>query len=170
MTPEKRLVIKIASYLLAYPDGVWRESMESIGEPIAAIRSGPARGAFSYFLLQVQSRKLPSWQEEYSRIFDLNPATCLNLTYHKYRDQKDRGAALAHLHQVYRRAGYETATVELPDYLPLVLEFLSICSEEDYAWVLREYRTQVETLAGKLKESETPYADLLSVIVDTFRG
>ncbi len=169
MTPEKRLVIKIASHFLQYPDKTWVDSVESLRNTIAEIRSDPARGVFAGFLLHLQNRQLLSWQEEYSRIFDLNPSTCLNLTYHKYGDQKERGPALAQLHQLYHSAGYETATGELPDYLPLVLEFLSICPEEDYAWVLREYQSQVEILAAKVKENGTPYADLLSVIADTFR-
>ena len=101
--------------------------------------------------------------------FDLNPATSLNLTYQKYGDGKERGPALAQLHQVYQGAGYEAATCELPDFLPLVLEFLAICPSEAYTWLLEEYRSQIETLANRLKETGTPYANLFSVIGDTFR-
>jgi nitrate reductase delta subunit len=142
MTPEKRLIFKIASHLLDYPDEIWLTHLELLKDAIAEIPSDSTQEVFAEFLLHLQSRKLISWQEEYSRIFDLNPATCLNLTYHRYGDQKERGAALAQLHQLYHRAGYEAATGELSDYLPLVLEFLSFCPEEECAWVVKEYQPQ----------------------------
>lgn len=167
MTEEKRLVIKIASHLLQYPDESLSHSFESLTEVIHGLSPGPAREVFVDFLQNYRRRKLISWQEEYSRNFDLNPATCLNLTYHKYGDSNDRGPALAQLHQVYHQAGYETATGELPDYLPLVLEFLTICPREEYAWLLQEYRSPVETLANRLQAAGTPYGGLLSVIVAT---
>jgi nitrate reductase molybdenum cofactor assembly chaperone NarJ/NarW len=168
MIEENRLIIKIASYLLQYPDESLRHSFESMTEVINDLSPGRAREILADFLQNFKRRKLLSWQEEYSRNFDLNPATCLNLTYHKYGDGKGRGPALAQLHQVYHQAGYETATGELPDYLPLVLEFLTICPGKEYAWLLQEYRSQVETLANRLQKAGTPYAHLLSVIVDTF--
>jgi nitrate reductase molybdenum cofactor assembly chaperone NarJ/NarW len=168
MIEENRLIIKIASHLLQYPDESLRHSLESMTEVINDLSPGRAREILADFLQNFRRRKLLSWQEEYSRNFDLNPATCLNLTYHKYGDGKGRGPALAQLHQVYHQAGYENATGELPDYLPLVLEFLTICPGEASAWLLQEYRSQVSTLANRLQEAGTPYAHLLSVILDTF--
>src|SRR5574340_883423 len=126
MTEEKRLIMKIASHLMQFPDESLCRSFESINEVIQGLPPGLARAFLADFLQNFRSRKLLSWQEEYSRNFDLNPATCLNLPYHKYGDCKERGPALAQLHQVYHQAGYETATSELPDFLPLVLEFLTI--------------------------------------------
>ena len=169
MTEERLLVLKIASHLLQYPDAGLLDTFESLTEVMQELPPGPAREIFADFLRHFSDRRLLTWQEEYTRHFDLNPATSLNLTYHRYGDGKERGPALAHLHQVYQGAGYEAATCELPDFLPLVLEFLAICPEEEYSWLLKEYRFQIETLANRLKETGTPYANLLSVLVDTFR-
>ena len=169
MTEERLLFLKIASHLLQYPDAGLLNTFESLTEVIHELSPGSPREIFTDFLRHFDNRKLINWQEEYTRNFDLNPATCLNLTYHKYGDGKERGPALAQLHQVYHRAGYEAATCELPDYLPLVLEFLAICPGEEYAWLLKEYRSPIETLANRLKEAGTPYAELFSVILDTFR-
>jgi len=169
MTQEKRLVIKIASHFLHYPDESLCNSLQSLAEMVTELPPGRTREVLADFLTNFRNRKLLSWQEEYSRNFDFHPAASLNLTYHKYGDGRDRGAALAKLHQVYRGAGFELVSAELPDYLPAVLEFLSVCPEAEYAWVLKEYRPQVETLAARLKEAGTPYAALLSVVTDSLR-
>jgi nitrate reductase delta subunit len=165
MTRERVLVIRIASHLLQYPDGDLFESLSSMSDWISELPPGRSREVLDNFLMNMQNRKLLSLQEEYSRIFDLNPATSLNLTYHKYGDKRVRGAALARLNQVYRRAGYETAGRELPDFLPLVLEFLSVCPGEEYAWIVQEYRSQMETLSARVKESRSFYAELLWVVL-----
>jgi nitrate reductase molybdenum cofactor assembly chaperone NarJ/NarW len=170
LTPEKRLAIKIVSHLLDYPDEAWLASLEPLRQMVTEIGYDPDREALAGFLLHLQNLKLLSLQEEYSRLFDLASATCLNLTYHKYGDHKGRGAALAQLHQLYHSAGYETMTGELPDFLPVVLEFLTVCPDEASAWVCGEYGSQIETLAARLKETGTPYADLLSVIAGAFRN
>lgn len=169
MTEESQLILKIASHLLQYPDEDIRKSLEPLAQVIAALPPGRAREIWADLSTQFGARKLLSWQEEYSRHFDLNPATCLHLTNHKYGESKDRGAALAQLQQLYRQAGYEKTIAELPDFLPLVLEFLTICPPEDYAWLRAEYRPQIEALANRLQEAGTAYAGLLTVVADTLK-
>lgn len=169
MNAEKLLTFKILSHLLQFPDENLLNSLEALEEIIAALPPGRDRKVLAGFLGYLQGRKLISLQEEYSRHFDLNPATCLNLTYHREGDGKDRGAALARLVRVYRQAGYEIAAGELPDYLPLVLEFLSICPAETHAWVVKEYRFEVGTLADQLTQAGASYAPLLSVAAENFR-
>jgi nitrate reductase delta subunit len=85
----------------------------------------------------------------------------LNLTYHRWGDGKERGSALARLLHLYAKAGYEIADGELPDYLPLVLEFLSVGPPESAHEIMAEYHPQVSILASRLAESSSPYAALL---------
>ena len=68
--------------------------------------------------------------------FDLDPATSLHLTYHLLGDSEDRGKALARLLWVYHREGYDAVIGELPDYLPMILEFLALCPEPEDATLL----------------------------------
>jgi|WetSurMetagenome_2_1015567.scaffolds.fasta_scaffold16801_2 nitrate reductase molybdenum cofactor assembly chaperone NarJ/NarW len=169
MTREKLLTLKILSHLLQFPDEDLLNSLESLHEAIMELPPGRTQEVLAAFLDYLRSQRPIRLQEEYSRHFDLSPATCLNLTYHRCGDGKDRGAAMAQLVQVYRQAGYETVAGELPDYLPLVLEFLSICPGETLAWVVQEYRSQIEALADRLNQAGAPYAHLLSVVADNFR-
>lgn len=170
MTVEKSPIFKILSYCLQFPDEELLSSLEALQGAVSALPSGRVREVLADFLGYLKAQSLIQLQEEYSRHFDLNPTTCLNLTYHRCGDGQDRGAALAHLVQVYRRAGYEAVTGELPDYLPMVLEFLCLCPEETYAWMVKEYQSQVETLADRLKGAGAPYAPVLSVVAEIFLG
>ncbi|MCL4500367.1 MAG: nitrate reductase molybdenum cofactor assembly chaperone [Deltaproteobacteria bacterium] len=170
MTEESRLIIKIAAHLFQYPNEALLSSLRLLAPVIAKLSPGASRDALADFCQIFSSQKLIHWQEEYSRRFDLNPATCLHLTYHKYGDCKDRGTALAQLQQLYRRAGYEKTTSELPDFLPLILEFLSICPSEDGAWLQAEYWPQIEGLAKRLQEAGSVYAGLLAVVADTLKA
>lgn len=165
MAQEKNLVLKIASRLLQYPDEQLQGSLDELSEMLKRLPKRPRR-FFADFLLAFKDRSLISRQEEYSRTFDFNTATCLNLTYHQFGDHKMRGPALAELNALYRRAGYGTAPGELPDYLPLVLDFMSICSTEEYGWLMTKYRPQMETLAIRLQENKNPYAGLLTAVLD----
>jgi nitrate reductase molybdenum cofactor assembly chaperone NarJ/NarW len=168
MTTERLLTFKILSHLLQYPDENLLNSLEAFHEAITELPPGRTKEVLADFLAYMKGQRLIGLQEEYSRHFDLNPASCLNLTYHRCGDGKDRGAALAHLVQVYLQAGYEPITSELPDYLPLVLEFLSICPGKTRAWMVEEYRAQVEALADRLNHSGATYAPLLSVVLENF--
>jgi nitrate reductase delta subunit len=112
-------------------------------------------------LAYLKSRPLIRVQEEYIETFDMNTAMSLNLTYHLVGDGKKRGAALASLLQVYREAGYEPLLGELPDYLPVMLEFWSLCPAEVFREMAVAYRKPLATLAAGLQEVQSPYAGLL---------
>ncbi len=170
MIEENQLILKIASHLLLYPDETLLSSLKSLARVIAQLPQSRPRQVFGEFLQRFNDRNLIAWQEEYSRLFDLTPATCLNLTYHKYGDGRDRGFALAELQQLYRQAGYEKTAAELPDFLPLVLEFLAVCRPADAFWLQAAYRPQIEALSERLQEAGTIYAGLLSVVLGTWQA
>jgi nitrate reductase delta subunit len=103
-------------------------------------------------------------QEEYTRVFDLNPATCLNLTYHKWGDSPERAAGLAKLNQLYLDAGFEWVGGELPDFLPLVLEFLALAPKEAGVLITGQFREQIEILGSRLDSLQSTYAGILRAL------
>ncbi len=107
-------------------------------------------------------------QEEYTRIFDLNPATSLNLTYHKFAESRSEAKRLFSSLNGIRKRGYEAATTELPDYLPLLLEFLSVCPRERGARILSEYANEITQLSSGVAGQDSAYARLLGIIA--FKG
>ena len=161
---EKRLRLKILSLLLQYPDDDLRGLLGTIGEAAGELAEEEPKAIFHGFVTHLGETPMMRLQEEYTSLFDLNPSTCLNLTYHKWGNEKKRGKALAHLSSLYRQVGYEPITNELPDYLPMVLEFLSVAPEDVCFFVLKEFENEIQSLASRLREMGSPYAGLLGLM------
>jgi nitrate reductase delta subunit len=111
-------------------------------------------------------RRAPSEElrAAYVGAFDLAAATTLHLTYHVWGDARERGAALADLNRRFRAAGLRLAAWELPDHLPLLLEFAAAHPPAGVP-ILQEYRAPIATVEGRLREAGHPYAPLLTAIV-----
>ena len=135
-----------------------------LGKAVKGFSDSIAKKNCGHFLAQLDSTPLLQLQEEYTRLFDFNPATCLNLTFHECGETKGRGFALVNLSQLYKDAGYELATGELPDYLPLILEFLSVCSRETCSKILVQYENHILGLASRLLEQKSAYGGLLEAL------
>lgn len=152
--------LKILSVLLRYPEDDLIEAMPELGRAFLPLSGTSAGAAVDRFLSWAVARPPLAVQERYTEAFDLNPATSLDLTYHIDGDTEDRGRSLCRLRQVYRRAGYVAATAELPDHLPMVLEFLSLATD-DRSDVLDLCTAPARTLADRLRSAKSPYAGLV---------
>ncbi len=161
---EARPVFKVLSVLLDYPKERLVKAREELGRVVNTFSNSIAKDKCRDFLAHFDSTPLLQLQEEYTRIFDFNPGACLNLTFHECGETKARGFALANLGQLYKEAGYELNTGELPDYLPLILEFLSVCSKETCYKILTRYGSHISSLAGRVCERESCYAGLLQAL------
>jgi nitrate reductase delta subunit len=117
------------------------------------------------FLLYLKTHLPIQLQEGYTAAFDMNPATTLNLTYHTFGDNEKRADMLARLQQSYRDAGYERTTGELPDYLPLMLEFLSVCPDTENTELVWECLRGLEEVVDRLQKAAPPYAALLQPLI-----
>jgi nitrate reductase delta subunit len=170
MTEQQRNLLKLVAILLQYPDEDFSRELEKLDQVVAELDHHPVKQGFVDFFSYLRQTPSISLQEEYSRTFDLNPSTSLNLSYHKWGDGRQRGRALSKLQQRYLQAGFEPLGGELPDYLPLILEFLSVCPEAVCLEIIREYRNEVTTLAGKLKEDQSHYGPLIDIIEELFEN
>jgi nitrate reductase delta subunit len=169
MNEEKRRLLKVLSILLQYPDDEIIPSFKELKETLEQIPHFEQRERCVNFLDYLDNSPLIHLQEEYTATFDLNPATSLNLSYHKWGDARERGNALVDFYQLYQTAGYESTKSELPDYLPLLLEFLSINRQECDVSFLGQYCDQIETVGSRLSEKGSPYAALFEIVLDIFR-
>lgn len=168
LNDEKRYLLKLLSILLQFPDDELILSLEELKEAVEQIPQAEQRKRCLHFLDYLGYNPLIRLQEEYTATFDLNPETCLNLTYHKWGDSRERGSALVDFRRLYHQAGYESSTGDLPDYLPLVLEYLSVNRNGDDYSLLEQYCEEVETVRTRLEESGNVYAELLTVAADLF--
>jgi nitrate reductase delta subunit len=153
------------SLLLQYPDA---ETVRSAGALVAGL--GRARrapeAAVRAFAEGLDGVPLAELQRRYVETFDFDASTSLHLTYHLYGDQRRRGAALIELNGRYAECGLRLEEgAELPDYLPVVLEFAELGPPGAGARLLAELRAPLELVRSRLRERESPYALLLDAVV-----
>jgi nitrate reductase delta subunit len=164
MTDEKRTLLKLLSLCLAFPDAQTLEALPEMEAAAAGLNDRQARAHLSAFLARLRAQPLLNLQAHYTAAFDMNPAASLNLTYHLMGDREDRGRALAELLEAYRRDGFEPAVNELPDFLPLVLEFLTVSAAAEKKGLIRRCLTAIPIITGYLRESGSPYAVPLELL------
>lgn len=119
----RRAVLLAAARLLGYPDpALW----ELLPEIAAYLREAPASDAGAILLAATQRLRetgLAALEARYVATFDFSEPTSLYLTAHELGDSRRRGQAMVELRRLLRAGGFEQATGDLPDYVPLLLEF-----------------------------------------------
>ena len=105
-------------------------------------------------------------QQRYVDTFDLQRRSSLYLTYFRHGDTRRRGLSLLRLKRLYRAAGLVLEDGELPDYLPVMLEFAAMAPEGLGLRLLAEHRGDLELLRLHLEQLRSPYAHLLEAICD----
>ncbi len=121
------------------------------------------------FLRHLADQDLTELQADYVRTFDLTPEHALHLTHHLFGDDRNRGPALIDLAEYYRHYGLEITAGdsggrELPDYLPLLLEFAAQLEADEARLFLSQWRKVLEQLAANLERAASPYAPLLRLL------
>jgi nitrate reductase delta subunit len=159
----------LVSFLMQYPDEAYLQALPELETVAGRLKPGREKSGIEAFLADLKTHSALQLQERYTAAFDLNPSTTLNLTYHRWGDSEKRAATLTRLKRLYMAAGYEIDTGELPDYLPLVLEFMASVSAAQRSEPIRQCLTVLETIVYRLKKIASPYAELLTPLSVTFR-
>lgn len=142
--------------LLDYPDAAL---IEALPEVVAAIEAMPLpatapRQQLLAWCRQLAEAELLDSQAAYVAQFDRGRATSLLLFEHVHGESRDRGQAMVDLLAEYEAAGFVLGERELPDHLPLLLEFLSTRSEEDIARWVGEIRHILALLTARLEKHD----------------
>jgi nitrate reductase delta subunit len=121
------IVLRALGALLSYPRGEVRQALPEIAEAIRTSRLIPPRQREELFALidELGADDLLETEERYVELFDRGRTASLHLFEHLHGESRDRGQAMVDLRRLYERSGYELSSRELPDYLPVVLEYLS---------------------------------------------
>lgn len=154
---------QILSWLLQYPEpDLLEQAADEAGQATAASAKAAASD-IRQFRAWAGSRPVGDLQAIYTATFDFSGEHSLHLTYHLLGDLRDRGQALAALKLRYGEAGYLPEGSELPDYLPLMLEFAAEAREPGEA-LLQEFRAPIEVLRRRLVQAQNPYGVLLQAL------
>jgi nitrate reductase molybdenum cofactor assembly chaperone NarJ/NarW len=168
---DPRVVYQVASWCLDYPT---RRLVDRLPQLRAALDEQPASVAverLGCLVDHLARSRLEDLQQHYVRVFDLSRKHALHLSYWTDGDTRRRGGVLAGFKADYRASGFVVATGgELPDYLPMVLEFAALVDLEGGRAKLQEYRASLELLRLALLDAGTPYADAVVAVCATLPG
>lgn len=159
-------IYKALSALISYPS----EELQSASTDIAAIvlqseAVPPAVAArLAALAVELGSGDLLDLQARYVDLFDRSRSLSLNLLEHVHGESRDRGQAMVDLRERYRSAGFDIAANELPDFLPLFLEFLSLQSEADARAALAETAHVLHAVGERLKARGSAYAAVFEAL------
>ncbi|QEO13876.1 nitrate reductase molybdenum cofactor assembly chaperone [Agromyces intestinalis] len=166
---SRPIVYQAASVCLGYPD----EGVLGLAGVIrrALTESAPAAEAsFAPLLDWWATTPAAEVQRAYVDVFDLSKRHALYLSYWTDGDTRRRGMVLAEFKQRYREAGLVLGdTGELPDHLPLVLEYARH-RPDDGADLLQSYRASLELIRIALAERGSPYAGVVAAVCATLPG
>jgi nitrate reductase delta subunit len=155
---------KIISLLLQYPGQDLLAETPVILGAVAALPEGNTKEALERFLAYRQEVGAVALQQEYVRTFDFQKRLSLYLTYYLHGDRRQRGMELLRLKRRYAAAGLPLAGSELPDYLPVLLEFAALAPMGYGQELLAEFRPAIELLRAALHDTGSPYAHLLDAL------
>ena len=165
-TEELQAAWIAVSWLLTYPDEATLERLPLLRELSASLPER-AREGVRATVAALERRDPVSVQEEYVDTFDTRRRGCLHLTYFSHGDTRRRGMALLRIKQDFRAVGLEIGSDELPDHLPVVLEFAAAHDPGRGAKILRANRPGVELLRLHLEEIASPWHGALVALCAT---
>lgn len=162
------LTLKVLSLLLSYPES---ETLAALGEMAAVIEQEKrlTRNNKKQVLALINSylgADLLDLQEQYVALFDRGRFLSLHIFEHVHGESRDRGQAMVNLLQMYESHGFEMSTHELPDYIPLFLEFLSQQEPAEAIKLLQDAMPVLSLLGARLAERGSKFR----AIFDTLEG
>jgi len=160
------ILYNILSRLLDYPDPDLKGNLDLIREALAGESELKAqeRTVIERFVDEMQGEPLMQLQQEYVQTFDMVPEHSLHLTHHLFGDDRGRGPALVDLSEHYKGMGLEMKEGEIPDYLPLILEYVATLDEVAARLFLADAGKVLTVLAANLENAESRYAPLLRLV------
>ncbi|PZW38915.1 respiratory nitrate reductase chaperone NarJ [Humitalea rosea] len=154
--------------LLSYPTVAMQRATEEIAAAIAeeGLVDAAALAPIQSFLDEIATTDIYELQERYFALFDRSRTLSLHLFEHIHGESRDRGQAMADLITLYQEHGLEMAADELPDFLPLFLEFLSLLPDAEARAMLAEPAGILRALADRLVARSTGYMAVMAALAD----
>ena len=164
-------LLKLVGVLLDYPqDGMWQHGDELLAAVEACGLPQARRAQLAGFVGELLACDALEAQDRWLQTFDRGRAMSLLLFEHIHGESRDRGQAMVDLIEAYRKNGYELSAKELPDYLPLLLEYLSLRPEVEARDWLHHVSHIIGLPAARAGERQSPYALLLELLVEYAEG
>ena len=166
-----RIVHQVASWALSYPHDEVLAALPELTSALGEQRADPAVRELEPVLAWLARTPPEQLRNDYVETFDLNRHHALHLSYWTEGDTRRRGEVLAAFKQVYRDSGMVVRLDgELPDHLPVVLEFAALVDPEAGSALLQRYRASLELLRIELEDHRSPWAGAVRAVCATLPG
>ncbi|TAL72265.1 MAG: nitrate reductase molybdenum cofactor assembly chaperone [Rhodanobacter sp.] len=168
MATEHSLTLRALAALLAYPDEEQRAALPEIGAALQHARGvdGERRAQLLALVDELGHGELLDAEARYVELFDRGRTTSLNLFEHVHGDGRERGSAMLELRERYAKIGLEQSNHELPDHLPVLLEYLSCCEPDETPALLGECALVLRKLGNTLAKRGSRYAAVPAALLD----
>ncbi len=159
--------LKAFSLILSYPTSELQHAMPEIGGVLVSDTrlTAAARRALRPLVEELAGRDIYDLQETFVMLFDRSRTLSLNLFEHVHGESRDRGGAMVSLVETYREGGFDPVTSELPDHLPVLLEFLATRPFAEAQDTLADAAHIFEVLSERLVRRESPYAAVFAGLI-----
>ncbi len=157
---------KIAARLLDYPDAELMSNLHAVQQLVQSDLevSAQEKAVVTELVSWMNSLDLTRLQQAYVDTFDMTPEHDLHLTHHLFGESRERGPAMVEISEHYKAAGLEVSNGELPDFLPLILEYVSTLDEIQARFFLNDAAKVLTVLADNLEKVDSLYGRLIRVI------
>ncbi len=168
MATNQQICFQAAALVLSYPDRELLDRLDLIEASLAATPSAPY---FAATIAHLRSMPLDGLQSFHVQEFDLSRRHAMHLTYWTDGDTRRRGEVLGAFKQAYRDSGLLVdLDGELPDYLPMVLEFAARGDLDRGLVLLNGYRASLELLRIGLTADKLPHAGVVEAVCRQLAG
>ncbi len=159
--------LRLIGLLLDYPsEDLWLHKLEVVDAVNESPEINPQqRLDLQQYIQAFCKQDLLDAQSAYTGLFDRGRATSLLLFEHVHGESRDRGQAMVDLMEQYRAAGLEIDSRELPDYLPLYLEYLSTMTVSEACDGLKDIAPILALLGARLQERDSAYSSLFDLLL-----
>jgi len=160
--------LRVLARLLGYPDADLRAHLPELRAALHAEQAVSAQrlAELDALIGTLARRDALDVEADYVQLFDSGRRTALHLFEHVHGDSRDRGPAMIDLAQTYEKAGLYLAEGEMPDHLPVVLEFASTQPPREAAAFLGEIAHLVNTIFAALDQRQSRYASVMGALLD----
>ena len=160
------LTYRALALMLSYPtedlQALASDAMDAIESE--ALAPAPIRRALAKLALRLATEDLLTLQEDYVWLFDRTRSLSLNLYEHVHGESRERGPAMVALLELYRSKGLDLSAGELPDHLPVFLEFLSILPDAEAASLLGEAAHVIAAIGERLHKRGSLYRAIFGAL------
>ena len=164
--------LRALAALVAYPTRPMIEALDEIEQVIDREKLLPARErtALGRLIDELRTGDLYDLQERYGLLFDRTRSLSLHLFEHVHGESRDRGQAMVDLLKLYQESGYMPVANELPDFLPLFLEYASTRAPREAVALVGQPTNVLAALAERLAKRQSAYGAVMTALLAISRA